>query len=397
MDNKKRKITVILLSLMVFLSNGDNYASATLISNIASDLGLSISAASISITVYMLGFGLFTLVFGPLGDKFGKVRIVIIAAIGTAIFSILGAVAFNLSSLVVFRLINGMFGSGIFPVTLALVGEMYEEKDRHKAIAGVMSFGLLGSATATIIGGTVAYFASWRMVYLVYGVGELILAAIMLKTLERDKGVRDHLELGKSYKIAISNIKFTRLAILLFFMGFAVFGTFTYTGISIMNKTGYSILIVGFLLAFYGIGTVFGGRVASKLKAKFGRSFLIFAGAIGSSSLTLMAFTSNVFLIVLGLFGLGVAFVFIQSTLVATLQSMLSKMKGTVMSIVSFNLFLGAAVGTSLNGKILEVSNMNRIYLTAAIMLLIIGFLSSHFIARQEDAKKQEKKERIYA
>ena len=302
MDNKKRSFTVLILSLMVFLANGDNYASATLLSSIAQDLGLTISAAAISVTSYMLGFGLFTLIFGPLGDKYGKVKIVNIAATGTAIFSILGGFAFNLSSLVTFRLINGMFGSGIFPVTLALVGEMFEEKDRHKAIAGVMSMGFLGSASATIIGGAVAYFASWRMVYIVYGVGELILALIMLKNLEKDKGVRAHLELGKSYKTVFSDFRFLRLAILLFFMGFTVFGTFTYIGISLMDKTGYSILVVGFMLASYGIGTVFGGRIASHLKQKLGRAFLMIAGIIGFLSLILLESTSSVPLIVLSLF-----------------------------------------------------------------------------------------------
>jgi predicted MFS family arabinose efflux permease len=322
---------------------------------------------------------------------------VTIAAIGTAVFSILGSIAFNLSSLVIFRLINGMFGSGIFPVTLALVGEMYSDKDRHKAIAGVMSMGLLGSATATIIGGSVAYFASWRMVYLVYGVGELILALIMLKTLERDKGVRDHLEFGKSYKVALSNIKFIRIAVLLFFMGFAVFGTFTYTGISLMNKTGLSIMVVGFILAAYGIGTVFGGRIASKLKLRLGRAFLIVAGLIGGGSLTLIAYTTNVTLIVIGLFGLGISFVFIQSTVIATLQAMLPKMKGTVMSIASFNLFFGAAVGTSINAKILESSSMNRVYFAAAIMLALIGVLSSFYISKYEANQKKLANKKQYA
>lgn len=397
MDDKKRRFTAIILGLMIFLSNGDNYASATLISNIAHDLGLTISAASISITVYMLGYGLFTLVFGPLGDKYGKVRIVLIASIGTAIFSILGSIAFNLTSLVTFRLINGMFGSGTFPVNIALVGEMYGDKERYKAIAGVMSMGLLGSATATIIGGSIAYFASWRMVYLVYGIGELILALIMVKTLERDKGVRAHLEFGKSYGVALSNFKFMRLAVLLFLMGFAVFGTFTYMGISFMDKTGLSILVVGFLLAGYGVGTVFGGRIVAKVKMKLGRGFLLFAGFIGASALIFIEVTSSVLLLVLGLFILGIAFVFIQSTIISTLQAMLPTMKGTVMSIASFNLFVGAAVGTSINAKILKVSSMNRVYVTAALLLFIIGVLSSVYLNHYEYAEKQKAKEKLYA
>jgi predicted MFS family arabinose efflux permease len=397
MDDKKRKYTVIILSIMVFLANGDNYASATLISSIAKDLGLTISAASISVTSYMLGFGLFTLIFGPLGDKYGKAKIVNIAATGTAIFSILGAVAFNLSSLVTFRLINGMFGSGIFPVALALIGEMFDDKDRHKAIAGVMSMGFLGSASATIIGGSISYLASWRMVYLVYGVGELILAIIMLKYLEKDRGVREHLELGKSYKMVLSDVKFMRLVALLFFIGFAVFGTFTYAGISLMDKTGYSILVVGFILASYGVGTVFGGKIASKLKMKLGANFLVLSGFIGFLSLILLSYTSNIPLIILSLFGFGISFIFIQSTLVSTLQVMLPTMKGTVMSLTSFNLFVGAAVGTSVNAKILEVSNMNRVYITAAIMIALIGIIASIYVSKFEKAQVKEVKKKKFA
>jgi predicted MFS family arabinose efflux permease len=397
MDDKKRKYSVIILSIMVFLANGDNYASATLISSIAKDLGLTISAASISVTSYMLGFGLFTLIFGPLGDKYGKAKIVNIAATGTAIFSILGAVAFNLSSLVTFRLINGMFGSGIFPVALALIGEMFDDKDRHKAIAGVMSMGFLGSASATIIGGSISYLASWRMVYLVYGVGELILAIIMLKYLEKDRGVREHLELGKSYKMVLSDVKFMRLVALLFFIGFAVFGTFTYAGISLMDKTGYSILVVGFILASYGVGTVFGGKIASKLKMKLGANFLVLSGFIGFLSLILLSYTSNTPLIILSLFGFGISFIFIQSTLVSTLQVMLPTMKGTVMSLTSFNLFVGAAVGTSVNAKILEVSNMNRVYITAAIMIALIGIIASIYVSKFEKAQVKEVKKKKFA
>ncbi|WP_144428513.1 MFS transporter [Defluviitalea phaphyphila] len=46
-----------------------------------------------SVTAYMLSFGLFTIIFGPLGDRYGKTKIINI----------------------------GAFDAGIFPVTLALV------------------------------------------------------------------------------------------------------------------------------------------------------------------------------------------------------------------------------------------------------------------------------------
>lgn len=397
MDQKKQSFTLIILSLMAFLANGDNYASAALISNIASDLGLSISTASLSVTSYMLGFGLFTLIFGPMGDRYGKVKIINIAALGTAIFSMLGAVAFNLSSLVIFRAINGIFGSGIFPVTIAFVGEMFDEKNRHKAIAFIMSMGFLGSAMATIIGGTISYFASWRMVYLVYGVGEFILALIILKTLDRDKGVRDKLELFKSYKTALKNKRFISLVALLLFVGAAVLGSFTYTGIAVMQKTGLNVFITGIVLATFGVATVIGGRVVLKVKKVLGKSFLIVSGFIGFLGLNLLSIATTLPLIILSLFLFGFAFISLQSTLINAAQGMLSRMKGTAMSMASFNLFVGAAIGTSINANLIKQISVDRIFNISAIILLLVGVATSIIISSSEKEKARLKSKKQYA
>jgi len=55
MGNKNKMI--VILGLMAFLANGDNYAAAPLIINIAADLNLTVSVAAMSVTAYMLAFG----------------------------------------------------------------------------------------------------------------------------------------------------------------------------------------------------------------------------------------------------------------------------------------------------------------------------------------------------
>jgi MFS family permease len=82
-DGYKSKMLLV-LGLMLFLANGDTYAAASLLSHIAGDLGLTLSQAAMSVMAYMLSFGAFTLVFGPLSDRFGKVKVVIAASMGTA-------------------------------------------------------------------------------------------------------------------------------------------------------------------------------------------------------------------------------------------------------------------------------------------------------------------------
>lgn len=389
MKNKGKNFTLLILGTMTFLANGDNFATATLISSIAKDLGLSISTAAISVTSYMMAFGLFTILFGPLADRFGKVRIINIASIGTAIFSMLGALAFNLPSLVFFRTMNGIFGAGIVPVTLALVGEMYDEKHRQKALGKVLGITFLGGAMATAIGGTISYFGSWRLVYLIYGIGEFLLAIVIMKVLKKDQPVVKKLEIFSSYKKAFENKSFIQITSVVFLSGFTVLGSFTYAGISIMEKTGYNIFIVGLVLSFFGIGTVVGGHFVQSIRKKLKKKFLVVSGIIGFISLNIMALSSNIVIIGIGLFGFGLAYMFIHSTLVATAQEKLPKMKGTVMSLVSFNLFLGAAVGTQVNGYFMEMYSTSTIFSIVSFVMLGMGILSSVLVIRFEKQKRK--------
>lgn len=391
MENKNYKNKLILiLGLMAFLANGDNYAAAPLIINIANDLNLSISTAAMSVTAYMLSFGVFTLLFGPISDRFGKVRVINIAAFGTAIFSILGSFAFNLSSLMFFRAMNGAFGAGIFPVTMALVGQSFDNDNRHKALGKVMGLMFLGGAMATAIGGILSYLGSWRLVYVIYGIGELCLAFVMMRTLKRDEPVVDKLNFIKAYKEPLMNASFMRLVITVFFVGFSVFGSFTYSGKLVKEVTGFNLLLVGLILSLFGIGTVVGGRIAPKMRNKLKNGFLVFAGVLGCISLLTVSFVSSPVLIGVSLFGFGIAFIFLQSTLISTAQEKLPKMRGTAMSLASFNMFVGGATGTYINGRVMNTSATSTIFFNTAFIILAVGIIAAVFIAKHESRKKSK-------
>lgn len=380
MENKRRDTMIMVLGIMAFFANGDNYAVAPLLINISKDLNLTISTAAMSVTAYMLTFGIFTILFGPLGDRYGKTKIINIAAFGTAIFSMLGAFAFNLPSLIFFRAMNGAFGAGIFPVTMALVGESFEDSKRQKAIGKVMGLMFLGGASATAIGGALAYFGSWRAVYFIYGFAELIIAIVMLKLLPKSSGVIDKLQFTSVYKQAFSNKKFVSVVATIMLVGFSVFGSFTYSGKLVQSRTGYNVFYVGLILTLFGIATVIGGRKAPAIRAKLKDNFLLYAGILGGSSLLTIAVVSNPIVIGLALFGFGIAFIFMQSTLVMTAQETMPKLRGTAMSLASFNMFVGGAIGTSVNGKIINVANIGTVFLVAAVAMFLAGAIASKVI-----------------
>lgn len=185
MKKNHPKAVLMLLSAMSFLTSGDIYASAPLLVSISHDLNIGIPSAALSVTAYMGAFALFNLFFGPLGDRFGRTRIVIVCSFGTSVFSCLCLFADSLWSLVVFRAFNGLFAAGIMPVSVAIIGEMFEESRRQKAIATMIGVMVLGGASAAFIGGALSFFLSWKSVYVIYGLAELGISFILMFMLER--------------------------------------------------------------------------------------------------------------------------------------------------------------------------------------------------------------------
>ncbi|MEW6222512.1 MAG: MFS transporter [Candidatus Hadarchaeota archaeon] len=370
--------------MMAFWCNGDNYAAAPLIVEISKDLGIGISEAALSVIAYMLPFGLFTLIFGPLADRYGKARIINLAAFGTAIFSCLGAIAFNLASLIVIRAVNGAFAAAIIPVTMSLVGDRFghDSKEVQNALGKVFGMMFLGGAVATAIGGALAFVGSWRLVYLVYGIAELVMFLLMLKILEKQPGTTARLNFREAYGDALAKPNLLKTVSIVFLVGFSVFGSFAYVGKFVETRTGYNILLVGLILTCFGLATVVGGRKTGVLTRKFGNKLLLFAGILACISWALMGAWHSPLWMSLSLAGFGLGFIMIHPTLVTTAQQLMPARRGTVMSLVSFNMFIGGGIGTFVNGKILDHWGFGAVFVFAATSILLAGAIAAALLQR---------------
>ncbi len=375
---------IFVLGLMVFWCNGDNYAASPLIVDIARDLDLNISQAALSVTAYMLPFGLFTILFGPLADRFGKAKIINIAAFGSAIFSSLGALAFDLTSLCAIRAVNGAFAAAILPVTMSLIGDRFgpDPQTVQNALGKVLGMMFLGGASATIIGGGLAYIWSWRIVYLVYGIAELVLALGMLRLLEKRPGTVDRFSLKDAYRDALSHPELLKIVGIIFLVGTSVFGSFTYAGKFVESQTGYNIFFVGLILTCFGVATVLAGRKAGVIRQRKGNKILMAAGVIAAVSWGLIGRWTSPVMLSLSLAGFGFGFNLIQPNLVGTAQQCLPMQRGTVMSLASFNMFVGGGIGTYLNGHILALWGYEAIFLLSALLILLAGGFATVLFSR---------------
>lgn len=124
------------------------------------------------------------------------------------------------------------------------------------------------------------------------------------------------------------------------------------------------------------------------MKKKLKNGFLVFAGLLGCISLLGLSSASSPVLIGVSLFGFGVAFIFLQSTLISTAQEKLPKMRGTAMSLASFNMFVCGAIGTYINGRVMNTYGTSAIFFNTAFIMLAVGIVAAVFIAKYETRKK---------
>lgn len=119
-----------------------------------------------TVTVFVLGFGVGPLIFAPLSEELGR-KIIYTSTLGLAvIFIIPCAVARNIATLLVCRLIDGILFSAPMTLIGGSLADIWEAEERGKAMAVFSAAPFLGPVMGPIFGGLLGDFTStWRWVY----------------------------------------------------------------------------------------------------------------------------------------------------------------------------------------------------------------------------------------
>lgn len=140
----------------------------------AEDIGMPMSVMNIAISLSALFSGMFIVVFGGLGDKFGRVRIVLLGNLFNIAGSLLIAFAFGDAAtpmIILGRILQGLAAGSIMPSTMALLKAYWEGPARQRAVSmwSIGSWG--GSGLTAIFGGFMASTPlGWRSIFIICAV-----------------------------------------------------------------------------------------------------------------------------------------------------------------------------------------------------------------------------------
>lgn len=151
---------------------------------IIDDFGITITAAGWIGTAYILANAVFVPVWGKLGDTIGRKKVYML---GFGIFiagSVLAGFAWNLGSLLVFRVIQAIASSADYPTAMAIIAITFRQgKERAQAL-GLWSVSFAAAAVfGPLIGGPLIDTFGWRSVFLInlpVGIAGMIMATIFI-------------------------------------------------------------------------------------------------------------------------------------------------------------------------------------------------------------------------
>src|SRR5947209_13289587 len=168
------------LMLALFLAALDQTIVATALPRIVSDLG-GITQYSWVFTAYMLASTVTVPLYGKLGDVYGRKRLMLLAIVVFLVGSALCGTAQNMTQLVLFRAVQGIGAGGLFPLSLAVIGNIVPPRDRGRWQGLIGAVFAASSILGPAVGGFIVDNASWRWVFLVnLPVGALALVVIVL-------------------------------------------------------------------------------------------------------------------------------------------------------------------------------------------------------------------------
>jgi MFS family permease len=175
-------------------------------------------------SIFVVGWATGGMIFGSLGDRFGRAKML---ATTVALYSIatgLSALSVHFVDFAIYRFITGLGVGGVFGLSVALVADTVPNHIRPRALGVLQSFSAVGNVTAGLIGLAIAMNnfgpGYWKWLFLIGAAPALLVASIQMKLKEpeswiasRDKARAEGRKSG-SYKELFSHPVWRRHALL---------------------------------------------------------------------------------------------------------------------------------------------------------------------------------------
>jgi YNFM family putative membrane transporter len=389
---------IALLAIAAFAAQAMVRVTDSLLPQIAADLDVTVGAASIVVTVYLLAHGSVQLVIGPIADRLGKYLCMALAAAVATVMVALCGLAASLPMLVAARLGSGLATGWIIPLALAFVGDVIPYERRQQVLGRFLSGQILGQLFGQAAGGVLGDYFGWRTVFFLLAALLAVATAGLFYELWRNPithvgavPAQPRRSFIADYR-AVLRSSWARAIITFAFVEFGMmFGAFTYVGADLHLRFGVSFTLVGLFVGAFAIGGLIYSLSVRALFERFGPTGLAAGGgALLALAFVTLAFEPHYAIAPAAILIIGLGFYMLHNTLQTNATQMTPEARGTAVSLFSASLYLGQTAGVAAGGVIFDRFTAVPLFLVAAVILLPLGLWFARALKqRHNEAARQ--------
>ncbi len=403
--------------LAVMLSTGlfaiDSTILATAVPSVVSDLG-GFTSFPWLFSIYLLAQAISVPIYGKLADLYGRKPLMLLG-VGLFVFgSLLCGVAWSMTALIVFRLVQGLGAGAIAPVGMTILGDIYTLQERATVQGYLASVWAMAALIGPTLGGVFSDSIGWRWIFFVnlplgaaamwtlwtrfhekverrrhkidylgatlLGVGGTLLLLALL-----EGGVQWAWDSGTSIALFVASIALLATFVLVerrasepvlplwvlrmrvlnvvnagsLVVGVMMMGLSSYVPLFSQKVLGTGAVVAGLILAAMTIGWPIAASTAGRLYLSLGFRFTLVLGGVitvaGALILATVDGGSSLWHLTLACFVMGLGFGYVASPGVVAAQTAVSwAQRGVATGANMFSRSVGSAVGVAIFGAIVN-------------------------------------------
>jgi len=377
-----------LLGLAGFASMASMRIGDPMLVVLGEEFQVSTGEASGVVSVFAVVYGLMQLFYGPLGERFGKLRVVSLAVAACALFSTITALSVNLPMLLVMRGLMGAAAAGIIPLSMAWVGDQVPYERRQETLAKLMSATVIGMMSGLWFGGFAADTLGWRSAF-------VLLAAMfawpaLLLWRERQKpsapASSQAPSIVDSFRLTGQLLVMPRVRWVMGVTateGALVIGALAFMPTHLHQQYGLSVVAAGSVMMLYGVGGLLYSQMARRWLAWLGERGLVRTGAaLVAVGLLVLAWGSGVWVGMLACLMTGLGFYMLHNTLQVQATQMAPAARGTAVTLFACSLFFGQSIGVLLMAQSVDIGWLAYAFTGAAVGVGMLGAVIYRLVGR---------------
>ena len=248
---------------------------------IVKDLNSNVQDVQSTLSIFVLSFAFFQLIYGPISDKYGRKKPLIFGMLIYLTGSILAYTASSVGDLILARTLQGIGSCAGYILSMAIVKDIYEESKAASMLSYLTGSSTFVPALGTLAGGYIVTFFDWRFNFLIFSIFGVICFLGVLFVLKETNNNKTDLALSSYFKSYFSIIQNKN------FFGYLSLNSLIY-GAAFAYVSGCSFLLIGKLNLepkYFGFsymvtlsGLIVGGIISGKIVSKLGMEKTILTG-----------------------------------------------------------------------------------------------------------------------